>query len=525
MRILAFIAATAIVSHCYSMDQTLVLTKTEPALAFFDVGQGSCTVYRDSNHAVIIDAGSSQLDHRPKGFKQDQIKEIVAFIGNAKKILIIVSHGDKDHYNWIPEIAKKLDAKKIRLLLGGIEDDYPAEQPRALRALKDLIDLKHKIKGKYVSEFKSLKKLRKYIAPFAQLIHASVDEKVDKNDRSIILKLNNNFSALIPGDATGKLHQQLIDLDISTHSTITSACHHGSSKHDSNSKSFVEAVSPQWLIISAGLHEGYHHPHGSCVKQAIEYMDEHDTQQVSPHTFTYYPDDGPVNAEDFKSCIEFQNGYVTGVTTHPVLNTVDAGTITFTDRSGLRATCENTNSVGNTFKECILQSLRAPVLPFNNITTLNISDAAFTNRDCNKLCSLPPTLKRLDLSNNRITQAGFNLIFRLLQEQEGECTKTIVNGQKRPLLLQQVNGAEILRDHGDVYIKHVSECSDKVTAMHDAEIRSITFFPLRNVEEESEYGSESDSNEDEESESRSQSDNEDDAESESLSESHDEDEE
>ncbi len=482
MRIFAFIAATTLVSHCYTMDQTLVLTKKEPALAFFDVGQGSCTVCRDYNHAVIIDAGSLQLSHRPKGSKQRQIEKIVEFMSTAKNILIIVSHGDKDHYNWIPEIARKLpESKKIKLLLGGTENDYPAEQPKALRALKNLIDLKQRVKGKYVSEFESQKELRKYIEPFIQLISASVDEKVDKNDHSVVLKLNNNFSALIPGDVTGKLLQQLTDLGISINSSIASAPHHGSSKHDSNSKSFLEAVNLQWLIISAGLHKGYYHPHGSSVKLAIEHMDEHGTQQVSPHTFTYYPDDGSIDSEDFKSCIEFQDRFVTGVTTHPIFNTVDSGTITFTNRKFLRATLEKTNSVGESRKECILQSLREPVLPFNSITSLNLSGVAFTNLDCKKLDSLPPTLKRLNLADNKIRRAGFKLIFRLLQKQKGKFTKTIVNGQKRPLLLPQVAGAEILRDHGDVYIKHVNDCSDKVIALHDDEIRSITFFPQRNV--------------------------------------------
>lgn len=492
--LILLIAATAIAFQCGAMN--LTRSKLPPALAFFDVGQGSCAVSRDENRAVIIDAGSSQLQHRPPNFKEQQIKNIITLAGDAKNVLLIVSHGHKDHYNWIPLIAEELQKNKnrtLKLLLGGIEKDY--EGPSEV--LKKLIELKKKLgdKGKYVSEFETKKSLSKYIAPFATLIYASIKPKVNINDRSIIVKLN-EFSALITGDATGRLVDEILDdkkISDAFESLIATACHHASAKDGSNSEEFFDSVRAEWYIISAGLHTSYNHPHGSVTKRALECMNVHQISQVTPHTVSYYKDadlDDLIDTEGFRTCVVFKSGYATGVTTHAILSTLDVGTITFTET--LSATVEQDHAVGDTFKECILKSLQSPILPFDSIVSLDLSDMKFTDTDCSTFPVLPKQLKRLNLSKNSINLPGWKKIFKLLRNHK-VLIELEIQSQDNPYLLSQTDDAYQLLPYGAVVLDLEEESSDQTTDTSSEESIEDEDSYIGDSDEDSDISSDEDS--------------------------------
>ena len=102
-----------------------------PELLFMNVGEGNCTIYSDDDELVIIDAGS--MSHPLGSSKEQRITEIVQAIecrlNPDKRVKIIVSHGDKDHYGWIPLIVNsliengKLQRAQISMVLGGSEKD------------------------------------------------------------------------------------------------------------------------------------------------------------------------------------------------------------------------------------------------------------------------------------------------------------------------------------------------------------------------------------------------------------------
>ena len=82
----------------------------------------------------------------------------------------------------------------------------------------------------------------------------------DSNNTSIIAKLVfGQTSFLFTGDATRSVEKQLLDQVEQLDSDILKVGHHGSKT--SSSKEFIEAVSPEIAVISAGKNNKYGHPH------------------------------------------------------------------------------------------------------------------------------------------------------------------------------------------------------------------------------------------------------------------------
>ena len=85
------------------------------------------------------------------------------------------------------------------------------------------------------------------------------------NDGSIIARLVcGNVSYMLTGDTTQKTERHLVLTDKkSLDSTVLKVAHHGS--RTSSGEEFVRAVSPDFVVISAGKNNKYGHPHKETV--------------------------------------------------------------------------------------------------------------------------------------------------------------------------------------------------------------------------------------------------------------------
>ena len=92
---------------------TVAYTAQPLHVVIHNVGQGNCALVNcPQNSSLLIDCGSSEHnnDNRPgilggpPWINFEQIKENITKLAKRKRITIIISHLDKDHYNWLPEI-------------------------------------------------------------------------------------------------------------------------------------------------------------------------------------------------------------------------------------------------------------------------------------------------------------------------------------------------------------------------------------------------------------------------------------
>jgi phosphoribosyl 1,2-cyclic phosphodiesterase len=113
-----------------------VYTLQASELVVFNTGQGSCNLFVPENASapILYDAGSRARPIDLDGRKMDKatiVNEIVAKIytvlpSNNKRLLtIVISHGDADHYNYIPDILNGLNKTiKFSFFLGGKKNHY-----------------------------------------------------------------------------------------------------------------------------------------------------------------------------------------------------------------------------------------------------------------------------------------------------------------------------------------------------------------------------------------------------------------
>ena len=97
----------------------------------------------------------------------------------------------------------------------------------------------------------------------------------DENNNSIVIRLDfGEFSMLFTGDAEiderdwlVKHHSDLLDVD------VLKASHHGSD--NGTSDEWLSEITPTHVVISAGVHHTYRHPHMRAVQDYLDATNNH----------------------------------------------------------------------------------------------------------------------------------------------------------------------------------------------------------------------------------------------------------
>lgn len=442
-------------------------------LKVFNVGQGNCTAITcDNGPALLVDGGSSKhpLDpYTQHDLSKTQIvtisKYLVERTSYGGEIYIVISHGDEDHYGWIPLIALTILSsdknKKMKLLLGGKSDHYKTKftknwfpSKKGTLSFSFLID---SLKETYSStfEYAYLSQLlpiniNTFLPSYAHILVAQLEAyDKEKNDTSIVLKIQNDaFSALLPGDATGKVTDTITgQID----SIVLLSSHHGSHTHNCTSELFLHRVKPRYVILSAGMHENYHHPAYETVLRIIKYFQDTKQPLVHPHTVTFYTNEPLIHTavaefvEGFKIIARYSNGFTIAVTQYPLYNTTNAGTITFRSPHTFELECAESEDLS--FIAC---ALRAPVIHnFSALRSLMLEGLGLRNEDICRLPLVPPNLTYCDLRNNKLGLKGIFYLLRLINKTSNEVKILKLNHNllfKKKRLDEHIENIEELRN-------------------------------------------------------------------------------
>ncbi len=213
-------------------------------VAFLNVGQGDA-IYIDSptHNQILIDGG-------PPNKVLGELGAVMPFYDRSID-MILVTNPDLDHIGGFVDVLRAYDVAQI-VEPGTLTDTA---------VYKNLTDLA-------LSE-----PATKTIARRGMIIHLGggadihilyPDQDVSDlstNDGSVIAKLvYGKTSVMLTGDAPSKTEEYAMSLNPSlVDSDVLKVGHHGS--RTSASESFVQAVSPGYAIISAGMKNKYGHPH------------------------------------------------------------------------------------------------------------------------------------------------------------------------------------------------------------------------------------------------------------------------
>jgi len=280
------IVVLSFASCIYCVEQ---LSDSPVQVAFFNVGQGNCTVIKhpDDKNLWIIDAGSSKnpyniLKEESSFGKAIVINNIANWIGDFRQysLHLVLSHPDIDHYNFMQDIldsyiksklspfSKPLKSRIFKNVTLYVSDKYDLSCYGFKTA--DINDLQNKKAIKVESITKE-----SYVAQSnfsINFVNCASRNNADKNGNSLVIKFTyGKCSVLLTGDATKKTFES-INPDYLRNITILQASHHGASTDGANDQSLIKATQPSYIVLSAPRYSSYGHPDWRIIKRFFQHL-------------------------------------------------------------------------------------------------------------------------------------------------------------------------------------------------------------------------------------------------------------
>jgi competence protein ComEC len=233
-------------------------------IAFIDVGQGDSTlVILPNAKTLLIDGGERESSGKVLANLQEH--------GLSHIDVVVATHPHADHIGGLIDIIKNV-------YVGQVLDSGQVHTTQTFEDFLDAMDTKQ-ISLKSVREGDSINldptvKID-VLNPPAGLPHG-VDNEAEFNDNSVVLKLTyGEFSALLTGDMQERNEARLVFKNATAlDAQVLKAGHHGS--RTSSSSSFLNAVTPEVVIISLGAGNSYGHPH----QEALDRLSAAGTEQI-----------------------------------------------------------------------------------------------------------------------------------------------------------------------------------------------------------------------------------------------------
>ena len=207
-------------------------------MTLLDVGQGLAVNVQTAQHWLVYDAGPQFSATSDMG--RNVVLPYLFAHGAYQIDTLIVSHGDNDHIGGAQSLLSALPVSRI---LTSAPDSLAAHAPVLCKAGQtwqwDEVN-------------------------FTMLAPKQLDPATDNNN-SCVLKIQSPQGAiLLTGDIEAAAESWLVgQYGIGLHADILVAPHHGSKT--SSTRSFLDAVHPQKILIPSGYRNQFGHPHPSVL--------------------------------------------------------------------------------------------------------------------------------------------------------------------------------------------------------------------------------------------------------------------
>lgn len=212
-------------------------------LYHFDVGQSDSTLINGEDVTILIDAGD---------WRSDDVYGHIQSAGVSAIDLVILTHPHADHIGQMPEIMANFEVGEV--WMSGWEHDSQTFDG-VLDAVLNSDAGYHEPRAGETETYGDV--VVEVIGPVEPLtgIHDGLSVRVSFG----------NFSAVYTGDAEAAHESEMINRGHDLNATLLQLGHHGSST--STCSAFLDAVSPEIAIYSAGTDNQYGHPHDEIVSR------------------------------------------------------------------------------------------------------------------------------------------------------------------------------------------------------------------------------------------------------------------
>lgn len=250
-----------------------VLKGNALAVSFFDVGQGDASfIETPQRNQILIDGG-------PDTAILEKLGKAMPFWDRSID-LVILSHPAQDHVAGLLDVLRAYKVKNI--LWTGIKKDTAI-----FKQWKEVLVKEEEEGANILFAEAGQRILLGQEASCPQHIDVLYPDSIagtlvknDDNDTSIVARFEfclptgdppkgDRYSILFTGDLTKKGERMLLSEKAPVDSDILKVGHHGSKT--SSFEKFIEAVSPEIAVISAGRNNRFGHPHEETLETLARY--------------------------------------------------------------------------------------------------------------------------------------------------------------------------------------------------------------------------------------------------------------
>lgn len=219
-----------------------VSTEGNIEMHVIDVGQGDSILIKSEKSALLIDAGPNS--------SQDKLVSYLKAQGIDKLDCLVLTHPHEDHIGGADLVLESFITDTVLM------PDFPSST-KAFENLLDAIEARSlnitipRRGDKFILDNVNYTVLSPSESGYEETNDYSIGLKIEFGETSFVL--TGDAETLSEGEMLEHFGADFLGCD------VFKAAHHGSTT--SNSKRFIEALSPDYVAISCGLDNDYGHPH------------------------------------------------------------------------------------------------------------------------------------------------------------------------------------------------------------------------------------------------------------------------
>ncbi|HIU01701.1 MAG TPA: MBL fold metallo-hydrolase [Candidatus Onthocola gallistercoris] len=229
-------------------SQTLASGHSQMEVHFLDVGQGDSSLILCDGHAMLIDAGENDKGTQVQLYLQQQGVEQLDYV--------IATHPDSDHIGGMDVILYKFPVDTVLM----------TDESKDTQTYQDVVQV---IQDKNIHCEEPEQGDVYTLGSASFTVVSTGDAYEDVNDTSIGIRLSyGETDFLFCGDATETAEDDMLASGENLEAEVYKVSHHGSST--SSQTDFLDAIDPEYGVISCGEDNDYGHPHEEVMERLEE---------------------------------------------------------------------------------------------------------------------------------------------------------------------------------------------------------------------------------------------------------------
>jgi competence protein ComEC len=293
-RVLAVASLALLASSAWMVfahPRAFVHNPHELEITAIDIGQGDAfLVVTPGGHTLLLDSGGLLgMSHSDLDIGEDVVSPYLWQRGLSHLDAAAFSHGHSDHMGGMAAILRNFHPREL-----WYAPNYPSPEVESLWAVADRLQVR-RIERHSGEAFD-------FDGVHFDVLAPPADWELKprgQDDASMVLRITYaGHTALLPGDIHKKVEKMLAedaeDHHRPLHTDLLKVAHHGS--NTSSCDEFLDAVRPDYAVISAGIRNPFRHPR----EEVIERLAEHQVKTYRTDLFgpvTFYIDAEGVHPE------------------------------------------------------------------------------------------------------------------------------------------------------------------------------------------------------------------------------------